>query len=595
MLKQVTEVNAGCDSFMPVDLDIKRKPDGTILLRSNNLLPEHDPNIVRVIMERARFSGGKAAFADRTSKGHWRFVTFTDFATQVRSAGQWLIDRVPRGATLMIVADNSPEVAIIFVAGLAAGLRVLPVGPGTALANDKLLRLRHIVAKSKPAVVYVDNNQRIIDSVRSVIDETCAIITAGTTLSGSIAFGDVTSTKPTPAIDKSISNLDVSTTACLMMTSGSSGLPKLVKQSLTNMAANTAQGLATLGPIVGWHEASLDWLPWNHAAGSAVLRASLMLGGTLYIDRGKPTPDLFAETVRNLREISVPYFNNVPLGYSMLTDALENDAEMRKTFFKRMRIMIYGGAGLPQSVKDRLQQMAFRETGRYIPVTTGYGATETVAGCLSIHFECDKVGIGLPAPAIEMKLVPVEGRYALSLRGPNIMLGYLDEPELTTQAFDEDGYYRTGDLVRFQDDARPELGLVFAGRQTEEFKLSNGTWVYGGQLRTQLLDALTPLVQDVVLCDDNKPYLSLLVWPNDETSTGKMEQIAAIVRDFNNHQKGAASRIRRLASLVPPPNPAESEISEKGSLVRRKIIENRTDLVDQLYADEPDGSVFVLF
>src|SRR3546814_14823098 len=116
------------------------------------------------------------------------------------------------------------------------------------------------------------------------------------------------------------------------------------------------------------------------------------------------------------------------------------------------------------------------ETGRPVPVTTGYGATETVAGCLTIHFECDRVGIGLPAPGVEVKLVPADDRFALFLRGPNIMRGYLDDPDRTADAFDEEGYYRTGDLVRFQDEVRPELGLVFAGRQSEEFKLSNGSW-----------------------------------------------------------------------------------------------------------------------
>src|SRR3546814_16630391 len=67
----------------------------------------------------------------------------------------------------------------------------------------------------------------------------------------------------------------------------------------------------------------------------------------------------------------------------MLTDALESDPVLRRTFFPRMRVMIYGGAGLPQSIMDRLRKLALDETGRPVPVTTGFGATETVAGCRS--------------------------------------------------------------------------------------------------------------------------------------------------------------------------------------------------------------------
>src|SRR3546814_12530038 len=100
------------------------------------------------------------------------------------------------------------------------------------------------------------------------------------------------------------------------------------------------------------------------------------------------------ETLRNLREIAVPYFNNVPLGYAMLTDALESDPVLRRTFFQRMRVMIYGGAGLPQSIMDRLRKLAMDETGRPVPVTTGDGATETGDGGLRIVFGCERVGIG---------------------------------------------------------------------------------------------------------------------------------------------------------------------------------------------------------
>ena len=101
-----------------------------------------------------------------------------------------------------------------------------------------------------------------------------------------------------------------------------------------------------------------------------------------------------------------------------------------------------------------------------------------------------------------MKLVPTGERYEARLRGPMLMQGYLDEPEKTAAAFDEEGYYRTGDLVVFHDRDDPAQGLAFAGRMAEEFKLSNGTWVYGGQMRDKLLKTLNEELAEIVLADD---------------------------------------------------------------------------------------------
>jgi feruloyl-CoA synthase len=385
-------------------------------------------------------------------------------------------------------------------------------------------------------------------------------------------------------VDDAISAVDAEAPAQYMMTSGSTGLPKVVVQSLSALAANTAQGIGLIGRAAGWDDVMLDWLPWHHAAGASVLRAGLIQGGTLHIDAGKPAPGLFEKSIENLRQTSVPYFNNVPLGYSMLVDAMDRDTQLRDTFFKDMRLMLYGGAGLPQHVYDKLQQHAVAATGHRIHMTTGYGMTETVSGCCAIHFETDKVGIGLPGPGVEMKLVPSGDRYEARLRGPMLMSEYLHQPEKTAEVFDEEGYYRTGDMVVFHDRDDPAQGLAFAGRMAEEFKLSNGTWVYGGQLRDQLLKALSDEIAELVLADDGRPYLGLLAWPKPGVT---LDQVAAALREFNKDKKGGSARIRRVRLLSDPPSADNHEISDKGTINRRAVLDHRTAEVDALFADEP--------
>ncbi|HQN52135.1 MAG TPA: AMP-binding protein, partial [Phenylobacterium sp.] len=405
------------------------------------------------------------------------------------------------------------------------------------------------------------------------------------------AYADLLATPVTPAVAASIARLKPDDRAALMLTSGSTGLPKVVPITFDNLVANAVQCQQTIGEAAGWHENMLDWLPWHHAAGAFVLRTTLMEGGTLYIDDGKPAPGLFETSIRNLRDVSVSYFNNVPLGYTMLVDALEQDPVLRANFFKKMRLMLYGGAGLSQAVYDRLQAAAVAETGHRIMMTSGYGMTETVSAFMVIHFPTDKVGIGLPAPGATLKLAPVGDRYEVRAAGPMVTAGYLDEPEKTAAAFDEEGFYRTGDLAVFHDPEDPGQGLAFAGRAAEEFKLSSGTWVYGGGLRDGLIKALSPLVLDLVLCDDGRPYLGLMLWP---TAGADPAEIEARLRAFNGAQHGGAARIKRALLLKDPPSANAHEISDKGTINRRAVIDRRASEVDRLYADAPDAGVMQL-
>lgn len=556
---------------MPVDLDVRRQ-DGTVWLKSRVPLPRHDANLARALMGRAEEKGDQPALKFRAGDD-WNAVSHAEFAGLVCAATQYLLDHEMTGKPLIVMAGNTLPAAVWTFACYASGAVHTPVGLAYGLAGGDYARLRHVIAKTGAAMIYADPHPALAAAV-----EACR--TPGMALAD---FAAAAATEPTHKVDLSIAAREPRAVASYMLTSGSTGLPKVVPQTLAMIAAATAQGLASIGEAANWGGTMLDWLPWHHAAGASVLRATLLEGGTLHVDEGKPMPGLFDTTLRNLREISVAYFNNVPAGYAMLVDALDNDPVLRRTFFKDMRLMLYGGAGLPQAVYDRLQAHAVAETGMRIHMTTGYGMTETVTGCMVIHFPTTKVGIGLPAPGLEVKLVPHDARYEVRLRGPNVMAGYLDEPEKNAAAFDEEGYYRTGDLAVFHDEADPGQGLAFAGRLAEEFKLASGNWVYGGQLREQLLGALDGLVSDLVLADDNRPYLAMMAWPKPGVT---LAQVADRVRAFNQHQRGA--KVTRVMLLDVPPRVDAHELSDKGSINRRAVIDGRAADVARLFA-EPAG------
>lgn len=577
-------------ALLPVDLDIERRADGTIVLRSRIALQPYEANLAARFAAMAEARGSKPAMAKRASAdGEWVFTSYAELKRQVDGATQWLLDHAPRDRALLILAENGPAFAVMTFAGWAAGLPVCPVSTTYAALGGDYGRLRHVIAKAKPGVIFAQS-AAACKAIAGLDTGGAQLITIAGDAPGAHAFGAVAATPATDAVRESIAARRADDIAAYMLTSGSTGLPKLVEISFDNLAANSAQCQQTIGKSAGWHDVMLDWLPWHHAAGAFAMRTTLLEGGTMYVDDGKPAPGLFDQSIRNLREISVGYYNNVPLGYSMLVDALETDAALRKTFFARLNLMLYGGAGLSQTVYDRLQALAVAETGHRIMLTSGYGSTETVSAFMVIHFESDKVGIGLPTPGAEVKLVPSGDRYELRARGPNVTAGYLDEPEKTAASFDEEGFYRTGDLAVFHDPDHPELGLAFAGRAAEEFKLSSGAWVYGGALRDTLMRQLGALMTDLVLCDDDRAYLTLMGWAKPGASP---EDIAKTIRAVNASQHGG-SKIRRALLLDTPPDPNAHELSDKGTVNRRAVIDRRRADVERLYAGQPDSGILII-
>jgi feruloyl-CoA synthase len=188
--------------------------------------------------------------------------------------------------------------------------------------------------------------------------------------------------------------------------------------------------------------------------------------------------------------------------------------------------------------------------------------------------------MGLPPPGAMLKLVPLQDRYEMRVKGPHITPGYWRQPELTRQAFDEDGWYRLGDAFEFES---LEKGLLFRGRIAEDFKLASGTWVNVGPLRARLLEHFAPLVRDVVLAGADRGAIGALVFPSAAFDfRTRLKSLAA---------SGSSNRVERVLILEEPPSLDAGELTDKGTVNQRAVLHNRRHLVEELYRDPPSEKV----
>jgi feruloyl-CoA synthase len=386
--------------------------------------------------------------------------------------------------------------------------------------------------------------------------------------------------------------------AKILFTSGSTGAPKGVLNTHRMLAANQ-QMIRQVWPFLAAEPPVIvDWLPWSHTfGGNHNLNMVLTFGGTLYIDSGRPVPGLFGPTIHNLAEVPPTVYFNVPAGYAQLVPALEADPVFAARFFCRLRLMFNAAAALPAALRDRLGELAVQAVGHPVPVTGSWGATETAPAVTTAHFPfTDARCIGAPLPGAEVKLVPAEEAYEIRVKGPMVTPGYLGRPDLTADAFDAEGFYRSGDAVDLADPADPGAGLVFRGRLAEDFKLTSGTFVRVGAVRTAVLSAAA-LLADAVIAGEDRPYACALAWLNPAQADGltdaQIRDALAAALGRHNAAAGSAARIERLLLLDDPASLDAGEITDKGYVNQREVLRRRAGLVDRAYAEPPPAEVVV--
>lgn len=586
--------------YRPHSVTREDRADGTIILRSTYPLGSSVAKTGDWV-DRWAIERPQAVFLAERSGPGWREVTYSETRDRVRALASGLLARGLHAQTpIMIISGNGVDHGLLSLAAQYVGIPVVPLAEQYALIPGAQAQLEHCARLTAPRLVFAEDAERFGPALALDVFNGVEKVASRNVMNGITHFDDLAATAGED-LDTAAAAVGADTVAKYLMTSGSTGHPKGVITTHGMLCTNQTQIADSLPFLRDRAPLIVDWLPWNHTFGGSY-NFNLMLanGGALYIDGGKPVKALVAQTVENLRLKTGTIAFNVPVGYALLRDAMREDRALRHRYFEDLDMLFYAGASLPQDVWADLEAMAREVRGDPPLFNSSWGMTETGPGCLLVHEPTTGSGIiGVPMPGIEVKLVPdTDMRCDLRVKGPNNTPGYLNDPDSTAALFDDEGFLISGDAVKLVDPREPRLGLRFDGRVSEDFKLATGTWVRASNLRLDLLQKLSHLAQDVVVCGADKSSIGVLVVPSPEARAlaedgvaqdGAIDSpaLAARIRDAlkTDEEQGSSMRIACLLVLSEPPSMGDGEITAKGNLNFRRILTRRAALYERLYND----------
>jgi feruloyl-CoA synthase len=604
-------------SFGNPAVRIDRRDDGTIYLKPKIALGEYPDRLTDRLHHWARFEPNRIFMAERDASHGWRQITYAQLLASTRSIASALLARgLSADEPIVILSGNSIDHALVAFGALYAGIPFCPVSPAYSLVSKDYGKLAFLMKLLTPGLVFADDATKFAAALGAHVPGQAEIVASQGAVPGRgvTMLADLLATPPHPALDAAHEAIGPDTIAKFLLTSGSTGNPKAVINTQRMICANQVMLRETLAFLKDEPPVIVDWLPWNHTfGGNHNIGLTLFNGGSMYLDDGKPMPGGIEATVRNLGEISPTVYFNVPKGYESLLPYLRDDKALRAKFFHRLHAMFFSGAALSPYIWNSLDELAVQETGYRVPMLTGLGATETAPFFMSVTPATSRSGhVGLPVSGNEAKLVPNNGKLEVRARGPNVTPGYWRQPELTAAAFDAEGFYKFGDALKPVDPDDLGAGFDFDGRIAEDFKLASGTWVSVGPLRARFIAASAPLVRDVVIAGINRDEISALVIldldgcrllnpvlaPDDLGAAASDSTIRAAIRErmigFLATSTGSSTRITRAALIDTPLSIDRGEVTDKGSINQRAVLDHRSHLIDELYSPTPAAHVITL-
>ena len=487
------------------------------------------------------------------------------------------VQGVKAGDRVAILGENSHNWVIAYMAVVRLGASTVPIFPELPEAD-----VHHILGEMRCDLIYLTQKQ--IEKIYDLKHQLKHVVTLDdyrddTGLIQLRTFGEVMAEALERFGDEArderlefpaVSGDDL---ASILFTSGTSGFSKAVMLTHANLCANAYSANALVRIVPGW--VFLSVLPVSHTYEFTVGLLLPLLKGARVAYAGKtPTPAILQKICEQERPhvmLVVPliiekiykkrvvpaveksglltFFCRFSLSRRMIYRKI--GAKLTAFFGNRLQLMGIGGAALNPDVETFLRESEF-------PFLVGYGLTESsplLAGGPYGDQSIRHGSAGKPIPRVEIRIADANaetGIGEIQARGPNIMQGYLNDPEATRESFTEDGWLRTGDLGRLD-----EVGnLHIKGRSKSVIVLSNGENVYPEAIEHKI-NAYPFVLESLVI--ENRGMLEAWIYPDYEFVDGKTsgqsrtqrhQYIASLFEEMRVEVNGQLSTSSRLARVL---------------------------------------------
>lgn len=426
-------------------------------------------------------------------------------------------------------------------------------------------------------------------------------------------------------INKIKKNIVEDDLATIIYTSGTTGTPKGVMLSHKNVLSNSIASVHRLH--IDYRHKALSFLPLSHVFAHMTNYIYQLKGVSIYYAEN------VAKVADNLHELQVDAFITVPRLLEAIFDKISMKAkklptakrklfelslkigetyhpyekkslayrtkynlvnklvfsQWRKALSPKIQFLGCGGSALSPRLARIFWAAGFK-------VFEGYGLTET-SPIIAVNYDKPKkVKLGTVGTVLEGVEVKIAEDGEILAKGPNVMIGYYKEPELTKTMFNEEGWFKTGDIGKFDEDGC----LVITDRKKEMFKLSSGKYIAPQVIENKLKESF--LINQAMVVGENQKFPGALISPNfvffEDWAKKKKIEIEdsealidlpkvkeAIQKEIQNINKklGEHEKIRKFQIIKEEFSIKTGELSNTLKLKRKVISEKYTDFIEKIY------------
>ncbi|NOZ47644.1 MAG: long-chain fatty acid--CoA ligase [Chlorobi bacterium] len=561
--------------------------------------------------------------------GKWEKFSTQDYIEYSNNFSYGLLALgLKKGDIIATVTNNRPEWNFVDMGASQAGIIHIPIYPTISIEDYK-----YILGHSEPTYFFV-SDKNLYNKLKPVVDSISAIkemysfneLENVKNWKEVIELGKKNADKYRDKLTEIKAGIKPEDLFTIVYTSGTTGSPKGVMLSHKNMVTNFIETSKIHG--FGFGHKALSFLPLSHVYERMVNYHFQYKGISIYYAENMAT------IVDDLKSCKPEIFNSVPRLLERVYDKIiskgaEQKGIKKKIFFwavdlalkfelnrkngwfyhlklnianklvfvkwrealgGNVQIIVSGGAAL----QPRLARVFWAAK---ISVVEGYGLTETAPVIAVNDLTKNQVKFGTVGPVLKDVEVKIAEDGEILCKGPNVMLGYYKEPELTAEAIDEDGYYHTGDIGRIEDD----LYLKITDRKKEIFKLSSGKYIAPQIIENKIKESI--FIEQLMVVGENEKFASALIAPNFDylhnwCSIHKIhfednkeliqnpKVVSRIQKEVNmlNKQLGATEQIKRFRIVCDQWSPETGELSHKLSL-KRKVIHKKYDhILNEIYS-----------